>query len=99
MQTNLFDDICANKHGGAETSKLANRKATKERDRETVLTLIRRHGGRGITLHEVGDLMGKPANTISGRFTELRANGKIFHQGKRDYRGHLGRIYFPFHFY
>lgn len=58
-----------------------------ESDRQKVYDKIDNHGP--ITCEEVAELMDKRPNDISGRFTELREDGRIEIAGKSD--GH--RLY------
>jgi predicted ArsR family transcriptional regulator len=74
-EPDLFD-ICANRHGGTETSVAANLRVEKSTDRALVLSLLRLSPA-GKTLDEVSAVLGRPPNQLSGRFTELVAAGQI----------------------
>ena len=79
-----FTDICENRHGGNENSATANPKVCKAQDREAVFALVERyHNGSGITLKEACTIMQRLPNQISGRFSELRAAGRIRVSGRR----------------
>jgi hypothetical protein len=88
-------DICENRHRGATTSVEAFQGANTAKSRALVFSAIQRAGSRGITLHELADVMEKPVNAISGRVSELLYRQKtITHAGVRNYQGHRGRILF-----
>ena len=76
-------DICLRKHGGAETSVEANKAVRKERDRELIYGHIQAARHYGHTLDELSVLQDRPPNAISGRLTELQAQGKIVHTGRK----------------
>jgi len=82
-QGDLFD-VCANKHGGVETSVEANLKPDKVGDRHFIHQLILEAGSNGLTLKEACSKMGRTPNQISGRFTEIKARGMIRREGRRD---------------
>lgn len=71
------DDICARKHGGAETSIEADKTVKKEKDREQVYGLIYHAGRFGHTLDELCIMLHRAPNQLSGRLTELRVAGRI----------------------
>jgi len=75
-------DICRRKHGGADTSRLANARVQKERDRDVVLGWIQRMEA-GATLDELAGILSVAPNRISGRLTELRKAGRIYDTGER----------------
>jgi predicted transcriptional regulator len=79
-------DVCANKHKGNAESKEANAKASsgKLQMREYVLLNIEKAGDYGLTCKELADKWGVGMNTISGRWTELKAAGLIEQIGRRD---------------
>lgn len=89
MQTTFFDqpniklcenppeDITFNRHGGAETSNLADKRVLKSLDRYTIYGYIKAAGSFGCTLDEMSILLDRPCNCISGRFSELRKSGEI----------------------
>lgn len=70
-------DICARKHGGAETSVEADKAVRKEKDRELIYGYIAAAKSYGHTLDELSILLDRPPNAISGRLTELRVAGRI----------------------
>jgi len=93
----LFD-VCAARHGGADTSVQAAASVGKEvraLERGVVLDIIRRAGTFGLTLDELAGEMKKFPNAVSGRVTELRAMGKIFDTGRRrpTASGRSARVY------
>jgi predicted HTH transcriptional regulator len=77
-------DITSNKHGGNAQSKTAfdmvKQKLTLRQ--KIVLSWIALE--QQATSKRVAELMRVPLNTISGRFTELKAAGKIQQVGRRD---------------
>lgn len=77
-----FDDVCANKHNFNEQSIEANKKANKDRDRIVVLNFIVSQG-RGYS-KEIARYMNKQLNQISGRLSELKAEGLIYDTGLRE---------------
>lgn len=74
-----FADVCANRHGGAETSVEANKRTSKEADRLLILACIT---SRPRTLDEVSEIFNRPPNALSGRFSELAASGEIEKTGE-----------------
>ena len=70
-------DVCQRKHGGADTSIMADQLVNKARDRELIYGIVRAAGAYGQTLDEVSVLLDRPCNRISGRFTELRVAGRL----------------------
>jgi predicted transcriptional regulator len=62
-----------------------------ESDRERVYQAILDHGG--ITCRELACLWGVPSHYISGRFTELSAEGSIVADGKQYLPNHKGMMY------
>ena len=88
-------DICRNRHGGVETSVEADKAVRKERDRELIYGYIKTARHYGQTLDELSVLLDRPPNALSGRITELKAQGKIVYTGrKRQTRsGCLARVY------
>lgn len=77
----LFD-ICANRHRGDRESIAARERVSVERDRSTVLNLIA-GAPNGMTLDEIAVALQRSPNCLSGRVTELRANGLIVASGER----------------
>lgn len=84
-QQTTYSDVCAVRHGGNVNSEIANFKAgeTKSRDREAIRSLIEQSVD-GLTLKEACKIMGRLPNQISGRFTELKADGLTFTNGRRN---------------
>jgi hypothetical protein len=83
-QRTLFDDFgtadpCARRHGGNAESVAAHEsiKPTKAQQRQAVYDVIHAKGIRGATLDEVCIALGRPANALSGRVTELVAAGSV----------------------
>ena len=74
----LFD-ICEARHKGSPESKSANKRisACKSDQREKVYHAIARTGNDGLTVKELGLYWGVGINTISGRFSELKAEDRI----------------------
>lgn len=89
------NDICSNRHGGADTSVEANPVVRKERDRELVYGYIKSAKHYGHTLDEISVLLDRPPNAISGRLTELKVLGKIIHSGRKRLTrsGCMARVY------
>ena len=77
-------DVCAKKHGGNIHSRAANEKAavSKARRKALIHEAILTHGS--LTLKEYCELSGCEKNAVSGRFSELKAEGEIYQQGRRD---------------
>ena len=73
----LDKDICANRHGGVDTSVQASSRVKKERDRRLVLGYVQASRAYGITLDEACVILEREPNQISGRFTELAKAGMI----------------------
>ena len=78
---NRADDICYNKHGGNEQSITANQSANKDNDRALVLKFITEH--KKAYSKQVARYLGKQLNQISGRFSELKADGLIAETDER----------------
>ncbi len=76
-------DVCANRHGGADTSILADTKVQKTKDRELVYGYIYHAGRFGHTLDELSIMLHRNPNAISGRLTELRIKGRIYISDER----------------
>jgi hypothetical protein len=70
-------DICASRHGGAETSIMADKKVQKTKDRELIYGYIKSAGKFGHTCDELSIMLHRTPNAISGRLTELRMKGRI----------------------
>lgn len=88
-------DVCARKHGGAETSVAADKKVKKEADRQLIYDYIVASKHYGHTLDELSILLHRPPNSISGRLTELSYQRKIIYSGRkrRTRSGCLARVY------
>jgi hypothetical protein len=85
QQRNLFADICQRKHGGNENSQKANLRVApyKASMRERVRIFIGGCGFNGCTLKEICDSFGKLPHQLSGRVSELKADGLVFDSGRR----------------
>ena len=74
-------DITQRRHGGNVQSELAfeeaNLSGRLQRDRLEVLNAVRLAGTYGITCKELAHEWGVGMNHVSGRFTELKKEGKI----------------------
>lgn len=102
-QRTLFDiertekDICAGRHGGADTSVQADKRVRKDKDRQLILCYIRAAGSFGMTLDELSIVLEKEQSRISGRVTELRTvyPPSIVDSGKRrkTRSGSMARVY------
>ena len=80
-------DICAQKHGGSPESQDANRRTARHRSvqQARVREAIRAAGPDGMTCKELAEQWGVGMNRISGRFSELKRDGRIIRA--RDIRG------------
>lgn len=78
-------DICAGRHGGADTSVEAHERSQAEHahDWAAVLAYIRQCGTEGATSKQVALHLGKPLNCVSGRCSELIAAQLIVDSGRR----------------
>jgi hypothetical protein len=75
-------DICANRHGGADTSEIANRMASKEgraRQRNAVLACIASQGDHGATSEEVETKLSMIHQSVAARISELSTMGSIWY--------------------
>ena len=70
-------DPCERKHGGNGNSRRAWRQPGKDTLRQRVWEYVRGRGLEGATLHEACEVLDKPANSLSGRFTELVGHGLL----------------------
>lgn len=70
-------DVCAGRHGLADTSVEANKSVDKETDRLVILGWIKAARSYGMTLDELSIMLNRPPNAISGRLTELRIRNQI----------------------
>ena len=75
----LFGDICSKKHGGNPESKAANFKIEPHKFslRQRVYSRLVLAGTYGATCKEISLLEGRPMHAISGRLSELKAQGEI----------------------
>lgn len=75
-------DITAGKHKGNTESREAHNKIVNKakQQRAEVLGLISRHDG--LTMKEVSVLMDIPFNAVSGRGSELKAQGRVYKTGE-----------------
>lgn len=82
------EDVCSKKHGGNPESESAQegRKGKAAAQRARVIEAIRASGARGLTVDELAASWNVAPNAISGRFTELKALGKITKAGTRKTR-------------
>ena len=82
IQNELFD-ICWNRHRGNSQSIAANPTLfNKRRDRAKVYEIIQT--STGITSKEIAKQMGRRLNCISGRSSELKHDGLVTIDGRRD---------------
>lgn len=72
-------DPCEKKHGGNENSVAAHDLASdgKEQRYREIIGLLAGAGAEGMTAKEIARALGVQLNTVSGRFTELLASGRI----------------------
>ena len=77
------EDITRNRHGGNAESTLANRDGNKKKDEARVFEIIKDAGDHGITLDEVAERMDRTPNSISGRISQLKKDGKVAPNGER----------------
>ena len=86
-QLSILDalDVCASRHGGAETSVAAHErmKHTKADTHNRIMKLAQARKEYGITVKEVAGAFGVQVNTISGRLSELKQRGKLKDSGQR----------------
>lgn len=86
----LFD-VTARKHGGNEQSQNANPSpASKAKSREMVFNVLNIRGHRGATCREISQVLNRPMHAISGRITELIAEGRARKSAWRNRDG--GRV-------
>jgi len=76
----LVPDICAGKHGGNEQSEAAHQRGASGRAQQKarVLAEIEKSGRSGLTCKELAVRWGVMMHHISGRFSELKADGEIW---------------------
>lgn len=80
-QTDLFspDSDPSRAHGNEESAAAHEKiKPSKKIDRMKIWLFIYESGGQGRTLEQCGWKLGKPPSAISGRLTELVAQGMIW---------------------
>ena len=77
-------DICANRHKGARCSVEANVRVepSKANVRERVRLFVGGCGPQGCTLKDICSAFCKLPNELSGRVSELKADGVIFDSGR-----------------
>lgn len=74
-------DICRNRHKGNESSKAANpKREAKRKMHQQIIGMLCRNT---LTAKQIARALDVPFNTISGRFSELKAMGKIRGTGQR----------------
>ena len=77
------NDICQNRHKGNANSVRVNPSAAfKKWDRAKVYEII--NNSFGITSKEIAKLMDRRLNCISGRISELKQDGLVVVDGRRD---------------
>lgn len=78
-QMTIFD-VSEAKHQGNQESKAANLKAHphKAQSRELVMHVLRIKGSKGATCKEIASYLNLPMHKVSGRCTELVAEGRAF---------------------
>jgi hypothetical protein len=79
------EDITARKHGGNPQSEDAFQRQAPHigRDQGEIMAWLMARGDRGGTAKEYAHDAGRELNTISGRFSELKRDGKIVPTGER----------------
>jgi len=85
IQLGLFD-VTAGRHGGnvESAAAYARLKPRQYAQRDMVYDYIARADRIGITCRELAEMLDVGMNQISGRFTELKATGRIVKAGVRD---------------
>jgi hypothetical protein len=78
-------DPCERKHGGNPQSEAAHKKVvyTKQATYRRIMDLLTARGEFGATSKEIAGAFGVGLNTISGRFSELKAMRWIKENGER----------------
>lgn len=78
-------DICARRHGDNEQSQLAFQSIQRTRTEAcaAVLAFIQSQGASGATNKEIAAHLGKGINAVSGRRSELLADGLIVETDRR----------------
>ena len=82
-------DISRGKNNPISQLAFKENVSTREIDRKRVFELI----NSSRNTHEIAEILGKQIYQISGRFTELKKEGKIFKIGFSFYKGKRGTIY------
>lgn len=72
-------DPCERKHGGNENSTAAHESMSETKDQRyrEIIGLLASAGAEGMTAKEIARSLDVQLNTVSGRFTELLASGRI----------------------
>ncbi len=85
LQTSLNFDPSVKKHGGNVQSGTAHQRVvkTKQESYRKILSLLEERREHGATSKEIASVFGVQLNRISGRFSELRAQGLIKDSGAR----------------
>lgn len=78
-----LDDICRNKHHDDPESVAAHKTGDKLRDRMLAFEFIRSRGEHGATADEFAASIDRQLNQVSGRFSELKRDGKIVASGEK----------------
>lgn len=80
-------DICSKKHKGNANSKAANKTASKAKLflRQEVYELIF-WSTNGLSCEELALMLSRPVHSISGRISELKAEGEIVEVSERKSR-------------
>lgn len=90
-QLDMFYDTDISRGKYNELSIIAHNKLKpiKKCQRDEVLS----HVNGSLCTMEIAELMGVPLHKISGRFTELKAAGRIKAAGRKEYNGSTFTIY------
>ena len=91
MQLDIFDITDISRGRGNAVSAMAHEKLKPHKKNQRQIVLGNVDGFR--CTMEIAELMGVPLHKISGRFTELKAAGKIVVIGKKEYNGGHYTIY------
>ena len=70
-----MNDICINRHQGNPQSQFANKKVMKQKDRQFIVDYLTQNGKS--YSKRIARAMNKQLNQISGRLSELKAEGII----------------------
>ena len=82
---NTVNDICKSRHGGNENSVKANEKLGLNKAKMRIAVFIQIGVAKdGLSCKELAKLWGVGMNVISGRFTELKKEGRIEKIGSRE---------------